>query len=180
MAPCFLQQCTNCFSLVIGWARMYPRIFQGRGGEGGPNFDGKSKEIFFYNFYTSSNRHSCFCKNFDVRWEPQVWNKRCVLPRTSLWVYHCWISNWNIVTNLKCALLIMTSIQLFCRETDELASIVEYLETKSVVNPKEIALAKREEMKKKGEIKSPGKKRGRKSKFCWKVFFFFIAIANLW
>lgn len=74
--------------------------------------------------------------------------------------------------NLKRALLIMTSIQLFCRETDELASIVEYLETKSVVNPKEIALAKREEMKKKGEIKSPGKKRGRKSKFCWKVFFF--------
>ena len=77
------------------------------------------------------------------------------------------------MTNLKCALLIMTSIQLFCRETDELASVVEYLETKSVVNPKEIALAKREEMKKKGEIKSPGKKRGRKSKLCWKVFFFF-------
>lgn len=76
------------------------------------------------------------------------------------------------MTNLKHALLIMTSIQLFCRETDELASVVEYLETKSVVNPKEIALAKREEMKKKGEIKSPGKKRGRKSKLCWKVFFF--------
>nr|XP_058954298.1 remodeling and spacing factor 1-like [Pocillopora verrucosa] len=56
------------------------------------------------------------------------------------------------------------SWRLLARETDELASIVEYLETKSVVNPKEIALAKREEMKKKGEIKSPGKKRGRKSK----------------
>ena len=39
----------------------------GEGGEGGPNFDGKSKEIFFYNFYMTSNRHSCFCKNFDVR-----------------------------------------------------------------------------------------------------------------
>ena len=36
-------------------------------GEGDPDFDGKSKEIFFYNFYTTSNRHSCFCKNFDVR-----------------------------------------------------------------------------------------------------------------
>ena len=48
-------------------------------------------------------------------------------------------------------------------ETDELIEIVDYLETKSVVNPKEIALAKREEMKKKGEIKSPGKKPGRKS-----------------
>ena len=48
-------------------------------------------------------------------------------------------------------------------ETDELIEIVDYLETKSVVNPKEIALAKRKEMKKKGEIKSPGKKPGRKS-----------------
>jgi len=44
-----------------------------------------------------------------------------------------------------------------------LVEVVDYLETKSVVNPKEIALAKREEMKKKGEIKSPGKKPGRKS-----------------
>lgn len=54
-------------------------------------------------------------------------------------------------------------VWLFCRETDELIAVIEYLETKSVVNPKEIALAKREEMKKKGEIKSPGKKKGRKS-----------------
>ena len=46
----------------IGWARMYPRIFQGRGG-GDPNFDGKSKE-FFYNFYMTSNRHSCFLQEF--------------------------------------------------------------------------------------------------------------------
>lgn len=45
--------------------------------------------------------------------------------------------------------------------------VVEFLETKSVVNPKEIALAKREEMKKKGEIKSPGKKKGRKSVLLW-------------
>jgi len=44
-----------------------------------------------------------------------------------------------------------------------LVEVVDYLDTKSVVNPKEIALAKREEMKKKGEIKSPGKKPGRKS-----------------
>lgn len=51
----------------------------------------------------------------------------------------------------------------FLSETDELVEVVDYLETKSVVNPKEIALAKREEMKKKGEIKSPGKKPGRKS-----------------
>jgi len=48
------------------------------------------------------------------------------------------------------------------RETDELAEIVGFLESKSEVNPKEIALAKRKEMKKKGEIKSPGKKKGRK------------------
>lgn len=51
----------------------------------------------------------------------------------------------------------------FLSETGELVEVVDYLETKSVVNPKEIALAKREEMKKKGEIKSPGKKPGRKS-----------------
>lgn len=50
------------------------------------------------------------------------------------------------------------------RETDELAEIVGFLESKSEVNPKEIALAKRKEMKKKGEIKSPGKKKGRKGR----------------
>ena len=55
------------------------------------------------------------------------------------------------------------NVLCFLSETDELIEIVDYLETKSVVNPKEIALAKREEMKKKGEIKSPGKKPGRKS-----------------
>ena len=49
-----------------------------------------------------------------------------------------------------------------CRETDELVAVVQFLESKSEVNPKEIALAKREEMKKKGEIKSPGKKKGKK------------------
>ena len=58
------------------------------------------------------------------------------------------------------------SIFVFLSETDELVEVVDYLETKSVVNPKEIALAKREEMKKKGEIKSPGKKPGRKSGLC--------------
>lgn len=55
-------------------------------------------------------------------------------------------------------------------ETDELVEVVDYLETKSVVNPKEIALAKREEMKKKGEIKSPGKKPGRKSGLSFIMF----------
>ena len=56
------------------------------------------------------------------------------------------------------------TVLFFLSETDELVEVVDYLETKSVVNPKEIALAKREEMKKKGEIKSPGKKPGRKSR----------------
>ena len=55
------------------------------------------------------------------------------------------------------------NVLFFLSETDELIEVVDYFETKSVVNPKEIALAKREEMKKKGEIKSPGKKPGRKS-----------------
>ena len=73
------------------------------------------------------------------------------------------------MTNLKhMFFFIKTDVQLFFRETAELASVVEYLETKSVVNPKEIALAKSDEMKKKGEIKSPGKKRGRKSVFSLK------------
>lgn len=54
------------------------------------------------------------------------------------------------------------SIFSLCRETDELAAVVEFLGAKSEVNPKEIALKKREEMKKKGEIKSPGKKKGKK------------------
>ena len=35
------------------------------------------------------------------------------------------------------------------RNFDELVAVVEYLETRSVVNPKEVALAKREEQKKK-------------------------------
>ena len=52
-----------------------------------------------------------------------------------------------------------------CRETDELLALVEFLESKSEVNPKEIALEKRQEMKKKGEIKSPGKKKGKKGAF---------------
>lgn len=47
-------------------------------------------------------------------------------------------------------------------ETDELVAVVEFLESKSEVNPKEIALEKREEMKKKRDIKSPGKKKGKK------------------
>lgn len=59
---------------------------------------------------------------------------------------------------------------IFLSETDELVEVVDYLETKSVVNPKEIALAKREEMKKKGEIKSPGKKPGRKSGLSFIMF----------
>lgn len=53
----------------ISWARMYPRIFQGRGGRGVQTLMERAKKFFFYNFYTTSNRHSCFCKNFDVRWE---------------------------------------------------------------------------------------------------------------
>ena len=58
---------------------------------------------------------------------------------------------------------VISTFVFFFSETGELVEVVDYLETKSVVNPKEIALAKREEMKKKGEIKSPGKKPGRKS-----------------
>ena len=48
------------------------------------------------------------------------------------------------------------------RLTDELTAVVEFLESKSEVNPKEIALARREEMKKKREVKNPGKKKGKK------------------
>ena len=47
-------------------------------------------------------------------------------------------------------------------ETDELVAVVEFLESKSEVNPKEIALEKRKEMKKKRDIKSSGKKKGKK------------------
>ena len=47
-------------------------------------------------------------------------------------------------------------------ETDELVAVVEFLESKSEVNPKEIALEKRKEMKKKRDIKSPGKKKAKK------------------
>ncbi|KAJ7369526.1 respiration factor rsf1 [Desmophyllum pertusum] len=43
------------------------------------------------------------------------------------------------------------SWRLLARETDELIAVVDFLETKSVVNPKEIALVKREEMKRKGK-----------------------------
>ena len=74
------------------------------------------------------------------------------------------------MTSEAVKVMTLTHFYLFCRESDELAAVVEYLETKSVVNPKEIALAKREEMKKKGEIKSPVKKKGRKSKFSSGIF----------
>lgn len=74
-------QCLNCSTkgtllspavhemlLTCDWlSKDVSKNLSGEGGEGGPNFDGKSKEIFFYNFYMTSNRHSCFCKNFDVR-----------------------------------------------------------------------------------------------------------------
>ena len=63
-------------------------------------------------------------------------------------------------------------------ETDELVAVVEFLESKSEVNPKEIALEKRKEMKKKRDIKSPGKKKGKKGEIfttdlqaCEQVFY---------
>lgn len=56
-------------------------------------------------------------------------------------------------------------ITISLRETEELATVVEFIESKSEVNPKEIALARREEMKKKAKTKNSGKKKGKKGKY---------------
>jgi len=56
------------------------------------------------------------------------------------------------------------SWRLLAGETEELATVVEFIESKSEVNPKEIALARREEMKKKTKTKNSGKKKGKKGK----------------
>ena len=49
------------------------------------------------------------------------------------------------------------------RDFDELVAVVEHLETRSVVNPKEVALAKREEQKKK-QGKANKKKKSKDSR----------------
>ena len=46
-----------------------------------------------------------------------------------------------------------------CRDVDEFVAVLDFLETKSTVNPKDVALAKRKEQKKKEMIKTPNKKK---------------------
>ena len=48
---------------------------------------------------------------------------------------------------------------IFFRDVDEFVAVLNFIESKSSVNPKDVALAKRKEQKKKGLIKSTEKKK---------------------